>query len=139
MRLNKQRGSSESGFNMTPMIDIVFLLIIFFMTVSQITRVADHPVDLPVVATGGQATDPISMTINVDRTGQLIVAQKKIDFAELLTMIRQQLAKANQDTDRLRIRIRADRRCEMATINRLVKEFESLSITRVRYAIKGVH
>ncbi|MEC8306091.1 MAG: biopolymer transporter ExbD, partial [Planctomycetota bacterium] len=34
MRLSKPRKQGQLGISMTPMIDIVFLLIIFFMTVS---------------------------------------------------------------------------------------------------------
>ena len=47
MKLSKHRRRPDVAFNMTPMIDIVFLLIIFFMTVSQITQVNDEPIELP--------------------------------------------------------------------------------------------
>jgi len=42
----KIRGSSL-GFNMTPMIDIVFLLIIFFVLVSNYSSAERVPVELP--------------------------------------------------------------------------------------------
>jgi biopolymer transport protein ExbD len=43
MRLTKHRRVTRADMNMTPMIDIVFLLIIFFMTVSQVHCVpVDH-------------------------------------------------------------------------------------------------
>ena len=38
--------------NMTPMIDIVFLLIIFFMTVNQVTEVSKERLSLPQVKGG---------------------------------------------------------------------------------------
>ena len=41
MKLTRTKRNHGVTFNITPMIDIVFLLIIFFMTVSQITRVVD--------------------------------------------------------------------------------------------------
>ena len=137
MRLSKQRGTPESGFNMTPMIDIVFLLIIFFMTVSQITRVVDHPVDLPEIENGGTVTDPIAMTVNVDRQGKLIVAEKEFEMGELLVFVNQQLAKVKNDPDQLRVRIRGDRQCDMKTINQLILELERLNISQVRIAIRG--
>jgi biopolymer transport protein ExbD len=50
-RKKKKRGSAASGavnFNMTPMIDIVFNLLIFFILTSQFTQLEIEQVDLPV-------------------------------------------------------------------------------------------
>ncbi len=137
MRLNKHRNQAETGFNMTPMIDIVFLLIIFFMTVSQITRVVDHPVELPKIEQGGQATEPIAMTINVDRAGTMIVAEQQFDMAQLLVFVGQRLNQVNNNPDQLKIRIRGDRQCQMEHINALIHELESLDIRQIRIAIQG--
>lgn len=38
---------TDSSFNMTPIIDIVFLLIIFFMVVSQFIEAENFPVNVP--------------------------------------------------------------------------------------------
>ena len=46
-RVIKARGSGAVGFNMTPMIDIVFNLIIFFMLVSQFSEVVKEDMVLP--------------------------------------------------------------------------------------------
>ncbi|MBN2581807.1 MAG: biopolymer transporter ExbD [Planctomycetes bacterium] len=43
----KMRSGGNVGFNMTPMIDIVFNLIIFFMLVSQFYRLSVEEVKLP--------------------------------------------------------------------------------------------
>ncbi len=43
----KSRAGGDIGFNMTPMIDIVFNLIIFFMLVSQFYRLRVEDVKLP--------------------------------------------------------------------------------------------
>lgn len=49
LKLNNAFGSSktENSFNMTPIIDIVFLLIIFFMVVSQFIEAENFPVAVP--------------------------------------------------------------------------------------------
>ena len=44
---SKVRGVGAVSFNMTPMIDIVFQLIIFFMVVSQFYQLSVKNVDLP--------------------------------------------------------------------------------------------
>ena len=45
--IRQRRASSSIRSNMTPMIDVVFLLIIFFMLVAQISRQRVIRVDLP--------------------------------------------------------------------------------------------
>ena len=71
MKLSKHRPHNPIAFNMTPMIDIVFLLIIFFMTVSQITRVADYPLALPRVSQGDSSSITATVTINLNREGEI--------------------------------------------------------------------
>ncbi|MGB2755202.1 MAG: biopolymer transporter ExbD [Phycisphaerae bacterium] len=47
-RVIKAKRRGDVGFNMTPMIDIIFLLIIFFMLVSQFQQLEIEDVVLPV-------------------------------------------------------------------------------------------
>lgn len=48
LKLDNPFGSkTENSFNMTPIIDIVFLLIIFFMVVSQFIEAENFPVAVP--------------------------------------------------------------------------------------------
>ena len=47
MRLSKHRRAGVPLMNMTPMIDVVFLLLIFFMTVSQVSQINRERLRLP--------------------------------------------------------------------------------------------
>lgn len=49
--MSKRKSSAEVPFQMAPMIDMVFLLLVFFMTVSTLAREARPEVDLPVSVT----------------------------------------------------------------------------------------
>lgn len=49
----------EESFQMAPMIDMVFLLLVFFMTVSTIARDARPEVELPLTAEGRVPVAPI--------------------------------------------------------------------------------
>ena len=77
---------------MTPMIDIVFLLIIFFMTVSQITKVVDLNVDLPAVSKGGEDTRQVTITINLDEGGRTYVAGRQVTGDDLTACTISQIA-----------------------------------------------
>ena len=135
MRLSKRKVQNSIAFNMTPMIDIVFLLIIFFMTVSQITRTVDVPLELPQVMRGGMESEPSSITINLNQNGEIIVASKKVSMPNVMAAIRKKLEQKNNDPTRIRIQLRCDRNCESRHVNRLVEKLSSMGFTQIRTAV----
>ena len=73
MRRNRMPEIKEGGVNVTPLIDIVMVLIIFFMLVAKIgvTTGADPTIDLPLSRLGTQLeTFSNTLTLNV-RPGPL--------------------------------------------------------------------
>lgn len=116
---------------MTPMIDIVFLLIIFFMTVSQITRIRDLPVQLPSVSGGADQSKITHVTINVTQDGEIHVSGKDRTESEVVTLLSELLPQYDNNPLRIQIEIRYDRRCKSATMNRLVKRLTELGFTQV--------
>ena len=120
---------------MTPMIDIVFLLIIFFMTVSQITRTVDHPVELASVTEGTSESKTATVTINLNEKGSVIVAGKELSQQEVANALQNRLQKVDNDPDRIRIQIRCDRRCLSKSVNQLVDRLSSMGFRKVRCAV----
>lgn len=117
------------------MIDIVFLLIIFFMTVSQITRTVDHPVELPRVIKGTSESKTATVTINLNEKGSVIVAGKTLSQTEVSSALQNRLQKVDNDPDRIRIQIRCDRRCLSKYVNQLVDRLSSMGFRKVRCAV----
>lgn len=135
MKLSRSRPYQALSFNMTPMIDIVFLLIIFFMTVSQITRTVDHPVELPRVLEGAAESKTATITINLDEKGSVIVAGKKLSQQEVANALKTRLEKAGNDPDKVRIQIRCDRNCLSKSVNQLVNRLAAMGFQKVRCAV----
>ena len=135
MKLSRHKPPSSLAFNMTPMIDIVFLLIIFFMTVSQITRNVDFPLPLPRVTEGDQTSITASITINLDQTGTIIIGGQEFTLANTLASIEKQLGKADNNPDRIKIQIRCDRNCECRHVSQLLESLSKLGFTNVRSAV----
>jgi len=135
MRLARSRPNSSIAFNMTPMIDIVFLLIIFFMTVSQITRTVDIPLELPRVAEGSSRSQPSAITINLNAKGEIIVAGKRMSIQNVIAAIKKTLEQQNNDPNQIKIQLRCDRKCESRFVNRLVERLAALGFTHIRTAV----
>lgn len=96
----------EPQLNLTPMIDIVFLLIIFFMVGTRFTEIEQqYDIELPeATAVQPLTARPDALVINVARSGDIRVS------GELLTMteLRQKLSEARQAYADQKVLIRGD-------------------------------
>ncbi len=77
MRMKKKSGSDRAELQLTSMIDVVFLLLIFFVTTLKIAaQEGDFSVRMPLANTGGGAVDenmdlPIKLRLQADAEGEL--------------------------------------------------------------------
>ena len=81
----------EPNLNLTPMIDIVFLLIIFFMVGTQFTELErQYDVQLPKVAEAQPLTSrPDELIINVKGDGTIIVGGEEKTLDQLETELKE--------------------------------------------------
>ncbi len=79
MNLNKHDPETEMEMDMTPMIDVVFLLIIFFMVITDMTQADLEDLQLPV-AQNAQADKPdpeeFRPIVNIKIDGSIIVKRE---------------------------------------------------------------
>jgi len=135
MRLSKHRRATISEMDMTPMIDIVFLLIIFFMTVTQVSELNRERLELPKLP-GAEDQKQTTLTVNVDADGDIVVSGNRVSMAQLLSLVSIELAKLGDDPQRLTVVLRADERGDCRTVNQLVNSLGRLQITRLRIAVQ---
>ena len=135
MRLTKRRRESSSQIDMTPMIDIVFLLIIFFMTVSQISEVNNERLDLPKQS-GAEDQKPAVLTINVVQDGTIVIAGNPRSLPQFISLVSDELQKVGDDPSRLTCVIRADQNGVSKTVNEVANALQRLQIQRVRFAVE---
>lgn len=134
MRLAKHHPRQILGVNLTPLIDIVFLLIIFFMTVSQITRVSQEKLQLPAVPSGEEVDEISSLIIVVRETGTFEVNSEVKTLDEIARDLRQVLSSVASDK-KPRVIIKIDRRARSDSYNRLLRELKTLGISGIRIAV----
>lgn len=90
--------------NLTPLIDIVFLLLVFFMLTSHFVREENIKVDLPVAQTG-VPDDNEYVQVILDAQGRILIRDHFIDLAELDVRLQDELAGRSEKV----VRIRGDR------------------------------
>jgi biopolymer transport protein ExbD len=87
----KTHIDEQPTLNLAPMIDVVFLLIIFFMVGTQYSDLERSlPLDLPEVSEGGALTSaPEKRVINVYRDGRITLDQQSVSLDELTNRLAQ--------------------------------------------------
>ncbi|MDP6602089.1 MAG: biopolymer transporter ExbD [Phycisphaerales bacterium] len=119
---------------MTPMIDIVFLLIIFFMVAAQFAQQARLDLDLPRER-GEQmeSKEESGLVINIGRDGSIVLEtdQPAVTLDVLEQRIAQAVASGQPDWQGLMIR--ADRNADASTLNEVIELLhdQGLSATRI--------
>lgn len=97
------------NLNLTPVIDVVILLLIFFIGVSQFAH-SEREVDtrLPqVVEARPLASGTRQIIVNVNQRGEFIVAGEKLTFAQLAGLLQEETRK---NPEMQTVQIRADER-----------------------------
>ncbi len=87
----RRRAVAAPGLDLTPMVDVVFLLIIFFMvSTTFITLETGLPVDLPQ-AQSAQAQPSDLPTVTVTRDERVFLAGAEVPIAELAVLVQASL------------------------------------------------
>jgi biopolymer transport protein ExbD len=122
-------------FNLTPMIDVVFLLIIFFIVSNNIIQ-QDNAVlvDLPAAETGILPPEQQTkrLTISVSSQGTLHIGTEVLDNERL----RRLMAEARKDWgDEAELRIRTDKNVPYGIIQPVLRMAAENGITRITFAV----
>lgn len=136
MLLRKHRRDTSVVVNMTPMIDVVFLLLIFFMTVSQVSKINSEQVDLPQLR-GSEEQKPATIIMNVNKDGEIVVSGTVYTASQLTGLMLDELSNVGNDPNLLKVVIRADRRGNSQAVNEIVTMLKKLDLTRVRIAVQS--
>lgn len=82
MRLRSKRGQIQSNVDMTPMIDIVFQLILFFLVSTTFAILPGIKLNLPTSRTS-EGTSVQGITISASADGTLFFNEKEVELDEL--------------------------------------------------------
>ncbi|MEL6797817.1 MAG: biopolymer transporter ExbD [Planctomycetota bacterium] len=124
------RRSHVNAFDLTPMIDVVLLLIIFFLVSAQISRSIRQPLDLPNqpgTPETEQSTDGV-LVVDLLRSGELRVDNELVSFDTFAAMLG---AVAGDDQVVL---VRPEYDANATHLNRLTRLLTDGGATRYRIA-----
>jgi biopolymer transport protein ExbD len=135
VRLHKAKREYGSEINIAPLIDVVFLLIIFFLTVSHITQVRVEALSLPEAKEADKSQHPASgrIIINVHKNGRIVVSGETYETDSLELMLRTE--RENSSSGGMSVLLRGDRETLWARVSEIMQVLTELGINQISIAV----
>lgn len=132
MRLpSNHRG--QVSFNMTPMIDVVFLLIIFFLVASHFAKQESIELDLPVANSATVDNEETKrVTLNVKEDGSLFLGSFPITEIDLEPRIKRAIQQNGKD---LEVRIRSSHTVAYERVEPIMTACAKAGVWNVKFAV----
>jgi biopolymer transport protein ExbD len=130
-----RRNSNELGIDMTPMIDVVFQLIIFFLVSSHLVKQETQvKLALPLAASGDKdvESDKPRLTVNVLTSGELLLAGRSLGAEELTQRLAEKVSEVGKDVE---VRIRSARDVPYARVEPVMLSCAKAGIWNVTFAV----
>lgn len=119
--------------NVTPMIDVVMVLIVFFLIVGRLAAERRAPVDLPPAAFGSEGAEAVPMVVNVlAPEGTIDVGGRRYDADELTLLATERVG---TDAD-LVVQLRADRALPFDRVRPVLEALRSGGVESIRFAAR---
>ena len=128
----EKQSQRRVTLDMSPMMDIVFLLLIFFLVTSTFLPDAGMDLELPESTTAAPS-DMAPTMISVAEDGALQLDGEAITVQEL-----QQRVAALPEADRQRITVRADARVDYGVIVRIIDALRNAGVTGLSLPMDAV-
>lgn len=114
-----------------PLINLVFLLLIFFLMVGQLSATDPFRVD-PARSTSGDTAARSEMLILVGFDGQLAIDGEITDDASLAGRVRDRMAEDPSGQTRVDVRLKADARTEATRVVDIMRALRDAGVDQVQ-------
>lgn len=118
MLIRARRELAGPTLDMTPIIDMVFLLLIFFLVATTFQQdERELNVALPVAKAAGPISANLrALVVNVDAAGAIVVSGRRVQPDDLRAIVREAVAANPQQ----KVTIRGDRRVRYESVVRVL-------------------
>ncbi len=103
MRRRRKREPDESEINLTPMLDVTFIMLIFFIVTSSFVKEAGIDVSRPAAATA-ERKEQGSIMVAITKDGHIWIGKREVD----VRAVRSNLERLHAENPRGGVVIQAD-------------------------------
>ncbi len=126
-RRAKKRPLSE--INVTPLVDVMLVLLIIFMVSAPLLAPVGVPVELPKTEASAAPTDKTPITVSIDRNGAIYIDKDETPYEQLSS----RLVDAADGADKAEkpIFVRADGRAPYQAVARVMARLSASGFTKL--------
>jgi len=88
MNFRQNQAAEEPQLNLTPLIDVVFLLLIFFMVSTTFNKQSEISIELPEASGKPLKSEKFAIEIEIDNQGRYFVNQQRVKDNKVVTLKR---------------------------------------------------
>lgn len=133
MRIKRKDDNNDIDVNLTPLIDVVFLLLIFFMVTTTFMRESEIELSLPQANGEPIERDQRPFELVIDANGEYKIDEQTV-FAGDIVQLRSVLLRAREGREHLPFIIRADGRAPHQSVVWAMDAASQLNIQRIAFA-----
>lgn len=132
--MNLQPGDNdEPDVNLTPLIDVVFLLLIFFMVSTTFEHQSRIKIDLPEASAEPTSQEDESLEIRIDAQGRYFIGDQQVVNTTAKTL-KSAISKEVGEREGLAVTIRADAATPHQAVITALDVSSQLGLTRISLA-----
>jgi biopolymer transport protein ExbD len=131
MRLDEDDDDRSESMNLTPLVDVVFLLLVFFLAATTLAKKeVEFDLRLPEAKSGQPGGGTRAMVVNVFADGRLVVDGREVT----LEALRQKLTAAWQRDREQEVLVRGDHAAQFGKGLQVLDACRLARITKVDFA-----
>jgi biopolymer transport protein ExbD len=130
-----RKSNLETTMDMTPMIDCVFQLMIFFIVTFKLDAdMINEKIELAQSPHGPAIEEkvPGTMIIEVDKRGTVTIARVILNDSQLFSLVRQAVNRIGQNN--VQVLIRADQKTQHSAVRKVMDACTRAGVWRMRFA-----
>jgi biopolymer transport protein ExbD len=136
--MNLQPGNEdEPEVNLTPLIDVVFLLLIFFMVSTTFEHQSRIQIELPEATASPDEIEEDTLEIIIDAQGRYFIGEEQVVNTELKTL-KSAIGKAVGDRGTVPVTIRADASTPHQAVITALDATSQLGLTQISLATSKI-
>lgn len=133
MRLSRHR-SEQPEVNLTPLIDVVFLLLIFFMVSTTFERETELGIELPEASAAADPTRKDFLEVSVDAKGRYYLDGRPLVNTQTATLVQALRRRAAELGGDPAVVVSGDRGSPFQSVMAILDAARTAGLRRVRFA-----
>lgn len=130
MRRRRRGGASdEAGIDITPMLDIVFIMLIFFIVTTSFIKESGIDIQRPSAKTA-QKKNQASILVGINSTGDIFIDKRKVD----LRAVRSNVERLRAESPEGGVVIQADKGAMTGVLVKVMDQIRLAGVKKISVA-----